>query len=40
MDTLNIEPTYRVLLGDVDRFNIMVVGVGGTGSALSYCLAS
>lgn len=40
MDALNIEPTYRVLFGDVDRFHIMLVGVGGTGSALASCLAS
>ena len=34
-----IEPTYRVLLGDVTEFNIMVVGLGGTGSALALALA-
>ncbi|MCB8980616.1 MAG: hypothetical protein H6657_24665 [Ardenticatenaceae bacterium] len=28
MDTLTIEPTYRVVLGDVNRFRIMVVGAG------------
>ena len=39
MDTLNIEPTYRVLLGDVTRFRIMVVGAGGTGSTLALFLA-
>lgn len=39
MDTLTIEPTYRVLLGDVNRFRIMVVGAGGTGSTLAQFLA-
>ena len=39
MDTLTIEPTYRVVLGDVKRFRIMVVGVGGTGSTLALFLA-
>ena len=40
MDTLTIEPTYRVLLGDVTHFRIMIVGVGGTGSTLAHHLAS
>ena len=40
MNELVIEPTYRVLLGDVNRFRILLVGVGGTGSALVSCLAS
>jgi PRTRC genetic system ThiF family protein len=40
MDTLTIEPTYRVLLGDVSRFRIMLVGCGGTGSSLALALAS
>lgn len=35
MDTLTIEPTYRVLLGDVSHFRIMLVGTGGTGSTLA-----
>ena len=39
MDTLTIEPTYRVLLGDINRFRIMVVGTGGTGSTLALFLA-
>jgi PRTRC genetic system ThiF family protein len=39
MDTLNIEPTYRVLLGDVSHFRIMLVGTGGTGSTLALFLA-
>jgi PRTRC genetic system ThiF family protein len=39
MDTLTIEPTYRVLLGDVSRFRIMLVGCGGTGSSLALALA-
>lgn len=38
-DTLTIEPTYRVVLGDVNRFRIMVVGAGGTGSTLALFLA-
>ncbi len=29
MDTLTIEPTYRVVLGDSDCFHIMVVGASG-----------
>jgi PRTRC genetic system ThiF family protein len=40
MNELVIEPTYRVLLGDVNHFRILLVGVGGTGSALAACLAS
>lgn len=39
MDTLTLEPTYRVLLGDVSRFRIMIVGAGGTGSTLALFLA-
>ena len=39
MDTLTIEPTYRVVLGDVNCFRIMVVGAGGTGSTLVLFLA-
>src|SRR5690606_28680473 len=39
MQALNIEQTYRVLLGDVHRFRIMVVGCGGTGSSLALALA-
>lgn len=34
MDTLTMAPTYRVVLGDVKRFRIMIVGAGGTGSTL------
>ncbi len=40
MAEMIIEPTYRALLGDVERFRIMLVGAGGTGSALASCLAS
>ena len=40
MDSLIIEPTYRVLLGEVTHFRIMIVGVGGTGSTLAQHLAS
>lgn len=39
MDALTMEPTYRVVLGDVNRFRIMVVGAGGTGSTLALFLA-
>ena len=39
METLTIEPTYRVLLGNVSRFRIMLVGCGGTGSSLALALA-
>jgi PRTRC genetic system ThiF family protein len=39
METLTIEPTYRVLLGDVKHFRIMLVGCGGTGSSLALALA-
>jgi len=39
MQSLNIEKTYRVLLGDVNRFRIMLVGCGGTGSTLALFLA-
>ncbi len=28
METLNMEPTYRVVLGDVKRFRIMLVSFG------------
>ena len=34
-----VEPTYRVLLGDVSRFRIMLVGCGGTGSSLALALS-
>lgn len=39
MEPLKIEPTYRVLLGDVTHFSIMLVGAGGTGSTLALFLA-
>lgn len=39
METLTIEPTYRVILGDMKRFRIMLVGAGGTGSTLALFLA-
>ncbi len=39
MQPLNIEKTYRVLLGNVDHFRILLVGCGGTGSALALALA-
>ena len=38
-ETLTIDPTYRVLLGDVNRFRVMLVGAGGTGSSLALALA-
>lgn len=40
MRALDIEPTYRVVLGETDIFRIMLVGVGGTGSTLALFLAS
>lgn len=39
MQALNIERTYRVLLGEVNSFRIMLVGCGGTGSSLALALA-
>lgn len=39
MQALSIEKTYRVLLGDVNSFRIMLVGCGGTGSSLALALA-
>ena len=39
MDTLMIEPAYRVVLGEINRFRILVVGAGGTGSTLALFLA-
>ena len=38
MNTLAMEPTYRVLLGAVTHFRILQVGCGGTGSALALAL--
>ena len=39
MRALDIEPTYRVVLGETDAVRIMLVGVGGTGSTLALFLA-
>ena len=39
MNTLAIEPVYRVILGDVTQFRILLVGCGGTGSTLTLFLA-
>lgn len=39
MQTLDIEPTYRVVLPAVENLTVMLVGVGGTGSALAPALA-
>jgi len=39
MRALDIEPTYRVVLGETNVFRIMLVGVGGTGSTLALFLA-
>ncbi|MCI0580174.1 MAG: ThiF family adenylyltransferase [Chloroflexi bacterium] len=39
MQPLTIEKTYRILLGDVNSFRILLVGVGGTGSTLALFLA-
>jgi PRTRC genetic system ThiF family protein len=36
---LAMEPTYRVVLGEIDVFRILLVGVGGTGSTLALFLA-
>jgi PRTRC genetic system ThiF family protein len=33
-----LEPTYRVLLGETKKLYVMLVGVGGTGSALALSL--
>lgn len=38
MQKLNIEPTYRVVLEETDTFHVMLVGVGGNGSALGLAL--
>jgi PRTRC genetic system ThiF family protein len=35
---LNIEQRYRVIFGDSNAFRILLVGVGGTGSALALAL--
>ena len=35
---LNMEERYRVVLGDSEAFRILLVGVGGTGSALALAL--
>jgi PRTRC genetic system ThiF family protein len=34
-----MEPSYRVLLGEVNCFRVLLVGCGGTGSALAQALA-
>jgi PRTRC genetic system ThiF family protein len=39
MQTLDIEPTYRVVLPAPGELTVMLVGVGGTGSALAPALA-
>ena len=39
MQTLEIEPTYRVVLPPVAKLTVMLVGVGGTGSGLAPALA-
>jgi PRTRC genetic system ThiF family protein len=39
MKQLNLEPTYRVVLPAVERLAVVLVGVGGTGSALAPSLA-
>jgi PRTRC genetic system ThiF family protein len=40
MEHLHMEPTYRVVLGEVKHFRILLVGCGGTGSALAPALAA
>lgn len=39
MQTLDMEQTYRVVLPAVERLTVVLVGVGGTGSALAPALA-
>jgi len=39
MQKLEMEPTYRVVLPAVERLTVVLVGVGGTGSALAPALA-
>jgi PRTRC genetic system ThiF family protein len=39
MQQLDIEPTYRVVLPPAPELTVMLVGVGGTGSALAPALA-
>lgn len=39
MQTLDMEQTYRVVLPAVERLAVVLVGVGGTGSALAPALA-
>lgn len=39
MPTLHMEKQYRVMLGEVNQVNLILVGVGGTGSHLAACLA-
>ena len=38
MQTLSMEPTYRVVLPAVEGLTVILVGVGGTGSALALSL--
>lgn len=40
METLHIEPSYRVFLGNIRKFRLLVVGAGGTGSSLALHLAA
>ncbi len=39
MLTLNMEPTYRLLLRETETCRIILVGLGGTGSHLAWSLA-
>jgi hypothetical protein len=39
MQTLEMEPTYRVVLPAARELTVMLVGLGGTGSALAPSLA-
>ena len=39
MQTLEMEPTYRLVMAPADRLTVVLVGVGGTGSALAPALA-
>jgi tRNA A37 threonylcarbamoyladenosine dehydratase len=39
MQTLNLEPTYRVVLPAIEELRVLLVGAGGTGSTLALFLA-
>jgi PRTRC genetic system ThiF family protein len=39
METLKLEPTYRVVLPAIEELRVLLVGAGGTGSTLALFLA-